>query len=172
MNSVYSLFSKTNKKTLSLCNAKNTPRFTICGIHRAKVVSVYDGDTITAAINLYSNKYYKFSIRLNGIDTPELRTKNAEEKQAGIVARDYLRLLVLDRIIKLDVGKFDKYGRALAYLYNEDVSDADIEQERDSPSNQRPKSINYNMITTNHAVAYDGGTKKKFTPHSGKLSVL
>ena len=48
-----------------------------------KVIKVYDGDTITIASKMpfENSPYYRFSVRLKGIDCPEIRTKNMEEKQ-------------------------------------------------------------------------------------------
>ena len=81
-------------------------------------------------------------IRLDGIDTPELRSSNKKEKQKGIEARDFLKQIIDNRIITLHCGKFDKYGRLLGTIYYNNVN------------------INDKMISTKHAVAYDGGTKK------------
>lgn len=49
-------------------------------IFDAKVIKVYDGDTITVVFN-YNNKYYKWNCRLNGIDTPEIKSNNEDEKK-------------------------------------------------------------------------------------------
>ena len=82
-----------------------------------KVVKVYDGDTLTVGAPLHldgARRFYKFSVRLRGIDCPELRSRNDTEKQVAAIARDELRSLVLDKVVHLgDVG-LDKYGRVLA----------------------------------------------------------
>ena len=108
-----------------------------------KCIDVYDGDSITVVFSLF-NKYYKFKIRLAGIDTPEIRTKNPDEKKQGIISRDFLRSKILNKICKLECRKNDKYGRILSYVYIND------------------ENINELLITKNYAVSYDGGTKKPF----------
>lgn len=95
-----------------------------------KVLDVYDGDTVTIAKRMGENgPIYKFKCRLIGIDTPELRTRNAKEKALGIKARDFLKDLVLDKVVLAKFSCFDKYGRLLVWLYveNEDVASKLIE---------------------------------------------
>ena len=106
-----------NPKTLSNCIFRNTEIY-------ARVYKVYDGDTISVIFK-FNKEFIKYSCRIVGIDTPELRTKNTEEKKLGIIARDYLRELVLEKIIKIKVLDFDKYGRLLINLYTPD-DDKDI----------------------------------------------
>ena len=84
------------KRQLSLCTRENTSEFTFNSkIFLAKCVSVYDGDTITVAFKPFcdygNNSIYRYNIRLSGVDTPEIRTRNKEEKARGIYARDLLR---------------------------------------------------------------------------------
>ena len=88
----------------------------------AKCVEVYDGDTITVIICMdfgdeANSRFFKFKVRLYGINTPEIRTKDKKEKQLGYEARDYLRSLVLGELIYLKCGKFDKYGRLLGVVF-------------------------------------------------------
>ena len=133
--------------TLEQCNKKNTPRFTIEGAYRAKITKVYDGDSITCAMSLNGDDFYRFSIRLNGIDTPELRGGSDAEKKQGLLARDYLRGLILDKVIFVVCTGLDKYGRVLGTLY---MKEGDLQ------------SVNDLMIEKGYAYAYDGGTKQKF----------
>lgn len=94
--------------------------------YAAKVVSVYDGDTIRVIINLGFGVTFNgydgrgVQIRLFGIDTPELR---GEEREEGLVVRDWLREKILDKevILKSIKDKKGKYGRYLADIYIEDV---------------------------------------------------
>jgi hypothetical protein len=65
------------------------------------------------------NECYKWVIRMMGIDTPEMKTKNTYEKQLAIKARDFLRELILDKFIIIECLDFDKYGRLLANIYIE-----------------------------------------------------
>jgi micrococcal nuclease len=83
----------------------------------AKVVSVYDGDTVRTDIDLGFNMLMKNqSIRLLGINTPEVR---GDEKERGIEVRDYVREQILDKYIILKTYKDSKgkYGRWLGQIY-------------------------------------------------------
>tara|TARA_B100000035_G_scaffold3667_1_gene3249 strand:- start:1314 stop:1796 length:483 start_codon:yes stop_codon:yes gene_type:complete len=126
-------------------NWDNTSPF-IPNIKRAKVIKVYDGDTITIAskVSLFDKKYYRFSVRLARIDCPELRTKDSNEKEFAVKAKESLERLILNKYVKLNVIKTDKYGRLLAEVYFEN------------------KSINDWLLHNHLAVEYDGG--KKNTP--------
>ena len=109
----------------------------------AKVVKVYDGDTVHVVF-LYMDKYYKWICRISNVDTPELRTKNEEEKKKGYEVRDKLRELIADKIVQLDCHEFDKYGRLLV--------DIKINETR----------VDEWLITNGYAKKYDGGTKEKW----------
>jgi endonuclease YncB( thermonuclease family) len=111
----------------------------------AKVVDVYDGDTIKVVFP-FKDTLYKWNCRLNGVDTPELRTKCKIEKEHGYKARDSLREKILNKIIKIRCGNFDKYGRLLIDIYCQGETE----------------SVNTWLITNNFAFSYDGGTKKKW----------
>jgi len=110
-----------------------------------KVIKVYDGDTITVAAYLpESNKQvYKFSVRLRGIDSPELRGSSAAEKKHAIVARDALSERILDKYVNIKNVSTEKYGRLLADVYFEETN------------------MNDWMVSNNYAVEYDGGTKHR-----------
>jgi len=106
--------------------------------YRARVVSVYDGDTITVNIDLgFGVTMHKQKIRLLGIDTPELRGSE-EEKTKGRAARDYLRDLIDGRhiMLKTKKDKTGKYGRLLGTIYINDIN------------------INQMMIDHGYAVEY------------------
>lgn len=125
---------------------EDTQKFTF-PINGGRVIKVYDADTITIAAKLpYGNSpLYSLSVRLNGIDTPEIKGKDIseEEKQAAKVARDYVSKLVLNKYIKLENIKSEKYGRILADVYIGDIH------------------LNNLLLKERYAVNYDGGTKKK-----------
>lgn len=114
-------------------------------LFKADVVSVYDGDTITAEIRLPFDISKRSKIRLAAIDTPEIRTRSKIEKEIGYRARDRMRELCGERVWleSLEKGKEDKYGRVLANLYTYEGQE-DIAQR---------------LITEGLGVAYDGGTK-------------
>ena len=96
----------------------------IVPIKSGKVIKVYDGDTITIATKLPFNEeqFYRFSVRLAGIDCPEIRSKNESEKECAILARDFVQSKIFDKIVSLNNIKMDKYGRLLADVIFEDVS--------------------------------------------------
>jgi endonuclease YncB( thermonuclease family) len=116
-------------------------------INYGKVVKVYDGDTITIVTLLFNgdvsskSKLYKFNVRILGIDTPELKTKNVGEKGLAIIARNALSELVLNKVVKLENVSYDKYGRILCNVYLDNVN------------------ISEWLVSNNHAVLYNGGTK-------------
>ena len=84
--------------------------------YKAKVIDVYDGDTITCLVSLGFNVSFEIKIRLAGIDTPELR---GEERESGLVARDALREKILNKEVILESikDKTGKYGRYLGIIY-------------------------------------------------------
>ena len=110
-----------------------------------RVIKVYDGDTITIASkvpNLKHSLIYKFSVRLNGIDSPEIKSNNKDEKIIAIKARNALSSKILQKDVYLKNIKKEKYGRLLCDVY--------LDKE----------NINEWMIEERYAVNYDGGTKK------------
>jgi len=118
-----------------------------------KINRVVDGDTIDVTIDLGFDLYKKERVRVAGVDTPEKRTRDKEEKALGIDATNWLKTK-LEETIKGDEellirtelkGGVGKYGRLLGWLY---VGDASI-------------SLNELMIEEGYAWAYDGGTKQK-----------
>ena len=85
--------------------------------YRAVVTGVYDGDTITVNINLGLGVWkYKEKLRLKGIDAPELR---GETREAGLVSRDFLRQLILNKEVQIVTfkDKKGKYGRYITDIY-------------------------------------------------------
>ena len=109
------------------------------------VKKVYDGDTITIISKLpyKDSALYKFSVRLNGIDCPEIKGETLKEKQCAQLARDELSKLILNKHVVLKDLKTEKYGRILAEVYLDDLH------------------LNQYMIDKKLAVKYDGGTKTK-----------
>ena len=116
-----------------------------------KIDRVVDGDTIDVTIDLGFDLYKKERVRVAGVDTPEKRTKNLEEKALGIDATNWLKKELEDvlagddeLIVRTELhGGVGKYGRLLGWLY---VGDEQV-------------SLNEQMITQGYAHAYDGGTK-------------
>ena len=93
--------------------------------YRAKIVSVYDGDTVTANIDLGFHIWiYGEKLRLARINAPEVRGK---EKKAGKKSRDWLRKKILGKIIIIQTtkrkngkDKKGKYGRYIVELYQDE----------------------------------------------------
>ena len=105
-------------------STSSVPFFTLKG-HRccAKVVHVYDGDTVHIVFE-FLGKLFKWHTRIAHVDTPELRTKNLEEKKMGYETRDKLRELIDGKMVDIVCLDFDKYGRVLAEItYNNDRID-------------------------------------------------
>ena len=111
------------------------------------VVKCYDGDTITVATRLpyETSPLYRFSVRVLGIDCPEIRTKCKDEKQCAKMAKAHLKELIMNQKVILNVHGLDKYGRVLA----------DVELFKDDQS----INIAEEMIKNRYAVAYAGGKK-------------
>ncbi|WP_054852717.1 thermonuclease family protein [Olleya sp. ITB9] len=87
--------------------------------YKAKIIAVYDGDTVTALVDLGFLHSQEMKLRLYGIDTPELR---GEEKEEGKKVRDIVRSMILDKevTIRSYKDKQGKYGRYLANIILED----------------------------------------------------
>tara|TARA_B100000941_G_C28354774_1_gene473797 strand:+ start:436 stop:756 length:321 start_codon:yes stop_codon:yes gene_type:complete len=86
--------------------------------YKAIIVSVYDGDTVTADVDLGFEVWLKGQkLRLLNIDTPEVRGK---EKAEGIVSRDALRARILGKEVKVKSSGKGKYGRWLVEIFLDD----------------------------------------------------
>lgn len=84
---------------------------------KAIVIKVYDGDTLTIGFRHGSSqKPVRESVRIRGIDTPELRTSSEEEKQLAFLARSRLAEATLRDVVTLISPESDKYGRLLCDL--------------------------------------------------------
>jgi micrococcal nuclease len=85
-------------------------------IYKAKIISVYDGDTVTALVDLGFRINFEMKIRLTGINAPELR---GIEKPQGLISRDRLRELILNKevILHTQKDKQEKFGRWLGEIY-------------------------------------------------------
>ena len=127
-------------------NRKSCYNFRVTEINR-----VLDGDTIDVTIDLGFDLYKKERVRVAGVDTPEKRTRDLEEKELGIDATNWIKEKLDgaiagddDLVIRTElVGGMGKYGRPSL-----DIGDAQV-------------SLNELMIEEGYAWAYDGGTKQK-----------
>lgn len=85
-------------------------------IYNAEIISVYDGDTVTAIVDLGFNVLTVQKLRLAEIDTPELR---GSERENGLIVRDVVRKIILNKevLIQTIKDKKGKYGRYIAKIY-------------------------------------------------------
>ena len=109
--------------------------------YKAILDRVVDGDTIDANINLGFDITIHKRIRLAGIDTPESRTRDLEEKKKGLAAKDRLKELLSSDTFILQSHGVGKYGRCLGELFVDDMN------------------INKQLIKEGHAVEYYGGKR-------------
>ena len=84
--------------------------------YNAKLIRIIDGDTIEAMVDLGFFTWKSVTIRLYGIDTPETRTKDLEEKARGLAAKERLSQLLRDEEFELESLGIGKYGRCLGRL--------------------------------------------------------
>ncbi|MGB0788299.1 MAG: thermonuclease family protein [Marinirhabdus sp.] len=103
--------------------------------YKAKITGVYDGDTVTAVVDLGFLHYQKMRLRLYGINTPEIRGK---ERKEGLVARDIVREMILDKEVEIHTykDKQGKFGRYLATIIIDGVN------------------VNKWLVENGHAVPY------------------
>ena len=115
-----------------------------------RVVKVYDGDSITGIIK-FNNTYYKIPIRLNGIDTCEIKGSNPVLRSKAFLCKERLTELVgfknehVNCMIWIVCGVNDKYGRILADLYKQPSDTIRIQDV---------------LLEEKHAYIYTGRTKK------------
>ena len=123
--------------------------------YKAVVDRVVDGDTIDVTIDLGFSVWKKMRVRMEGINTPESRTRDLEEKKHGLAAKDRLKSILEfnDNKCVLKVSGVGKYGRALATVLVESLS----------PLNKEDSitliDVNKQLIEEGHAVEYHGGKR-------------
>jgi endonuclease YncB( thermonuclease family) len=131
-----------NKKEGSTIKWEDTNEF-FFPIQEGIVIKVYDGDTFTIAskMPIINSPLYRFPVRLRGIDAPEMKTHNEDEKVMAREARDALARMILHKKVTLKNVGNEKYGRILADVYLDNLY------------------INEWLLREHYAVPYDGGTK-------------
>ena len=126
--------------------------------YKFKLDRVVDGDTIDIVIDLGFSILHKCRVRLFGIDTPESRTRDLDEKARGKLAKDFLSYCLAssdDHVIKTSVDGKGKFGRVLGEIYCDG------------------KNINLLMIDKHHAVAYKGQSKDEIaSQHLANRQIL
>ena len=124
--------------------------------YKAKLVRVVDGDTVDAMIDCGFSVFRKERIRLKGINAPESRTRDKEEKKRGLAAKARLKELIKEGknefMVKTSIDKKGKYGRLLGELFlilksNSTIKKANI------------KSYNQTLVDEGHATLFDGGKR-------------
>tara|TARA_R110000764_G_scaffold32050_1_gene72913 strand:- start:39 stop:461 length:423 start_codon:yes stop_codon:yes gene_type:complete len=111
--------------------------------YNCKVKRVVDGDTVDVVIDLGFDIHYSSRVRLYGIDTPESRTRDKDEKARGFISKDFLKSW-LDKggvVIRTRKDKKGKFGRVLGEMVVDNIN------------------INELMIEEHHAVKYHGQSK-------------
>ena len=128
--------------------------------YKAKLDRVVDGDTIDVNIDLGFDITVHKRIRLAGIDTPESRTRDLEEKKRGLAAKYRLTEILDQGSLVVDSKEVGKYGRVLGVLTVH-------------PDNlDLPINVNETLVREGHAVEYNGGkkVKKKVEQESSDLN--
>jgi endonuclease YncB( thermonuclease family) len=139
----------------------STPELSVAGVKCfGRLVEIYDGDTVKVVLNVFGS-YYKFTMRLNGIDTCEIKSKDKVLQEYGVKTRDRLFEILTDKkvVTKNDIKSIldtdvylvwveccakDKYGRVLANIYkNKDDT----------------KSVSDILLDEKLAYKYEGKTK-------------
>ena len=114
--------------------------------YNIELIRVIDGDTIDAYIDLGFDVKIKKRIRFMGINTPESRTRDLEEKKRGLAAKDRVKCLLEDCCrIKLKSHGVGKYGRCLGEITID--------------TKGKVENLNELLIAEGHAVAYFGGKR-------------
>ena len=119
--------------------------------YRCKVTRVVDGDTVDVDIDLgFGVWMHKERVRLYGIDTPESRTRDLEEKKYGLLAKEQIKSFMpvgsMQTLVTMK-DKAGKFGRILGkFLIYDKKTDAQM-------------SINDWMVREDHAVEYFGQSK-------------
>ena len=139
--------------------------------YKCRITKVVDGDTVDCSIDLdFGIWIHNERVRLHGIDTPESRTRDLEEKKCGIYAKQCVETFLpvdSNQVLKTHKDKVGKYGRILGEFVIYD------------PEQDRQTTINEYMIRHRIGVAYSGKSKedikqehldnRKFLYESGKI---
>jgi micrococcal nuclease len=112
--------------------------------YSCEVQRVVDGDTVDVVLDLGFDVRFFSRVRLYGIDTPESRTRNRDEKVRGLLSKDFLVNAIADKDVVIKTKLKDsrgKFGRVLGEIW------------------VGKKNINKQLVKENHAVEYFGQSK-------------
>ena len=119
----------------------------------ARVIEVIDGDTLAIEARIWLGQGVRVKVRLDGVDTPEKRSRCAAEKAAAQAAKDFLASLIANSEVRLFDVHYGKYaGRVLARVQSSDGTD-----------------VAAALIAQGHARAYDGGRRRPWCDDQGRL---
>ena len=123
--------------------------------YAAKLVRIIDGDTFVAQLDLGFKTHKIETVRLSGINTPESRTRNAEEKRHGLAAKKFLgAALVKAEKITVMVKDIGKYGRAIGIVYVDGLN------------------INFELIDKGYAYPYSGERKLEYDEMTARFAAM
>ena len=123
--------------------------------YKAIIDRVVDGDTIDVTIDLGFKTWKKVRVRMEGINTPESRTRDLEEKKLGLAAKARLQEILKhnNNECVLRVSGVGKFGRALSTVFVESLSPLN------GDDGITLIDVNKQLITEGHAVEYNGGKR-------------
>jgi len=123
--------------------------------YNAIVDRIVDGDTIDCTIDLGFSTWKKVRVRMEGMNAPESRTRDKEEKERGLAAKDRLVEILEynDNHCILRVSGLGKFGRALATVHVKTLSPISTE------SSMTLIDVNKQLIEEGHATEYYGGKR-------------
>ena len=111
-----------------------------------EVVRVKDGDTLKVRVHIWLDQYVTVSVRVLGVDTPEMRARCRRERVGAEAAREFVRSIATEGVTIRNV-RYGKYaGRVLADVYVNDINLAEL------------------LIANGLGRAYDGGKRKGWCP--------
>ncbi len=116
----------------------------------ARVLSVYDGDTVKVEAAMWPGLTWTGSVRVRGVDTPELRGKCDGEKRKAVAARAFVRERVGERVTLVNVTKGKYAGRVVARIRLADGTD-----------------LTELLIQARHGRRYDGGRRRGWCGEQG-----
>ncbi|QYB17480.1 putative endonuclease [Pacmanvirus S19] len=132
----------TDKLTELQSVTDKTPKFTLSGLKvPAKCTRVYDGDTIHAVFK-FNDVMQRFTVRMCGYNSAEIKGVTEEERAAAQRAKKALCDLILNKIISLEIGEFDKYGRLLGVVTIDGIN------------------VNEHMVAGGYGCSYNGSGEK------------